>query len=210
MKTFLVALMATAIAMPAAAVTISNTPTGGNISPFGAPDTRTYGQVFTAPVTGTLTSFTLFLNGGVGALRGGVGTWNGTAAWGSGFGSPTNLYLSADVPSMMAGAYTFAPNVAVTAGSLYVAYLTAFNVAGANATTTMPLGTAASGLNYFVWNNNSDPVGNGSWNYAFNTGNVQFSATFAAIPEPQSWAMLIAGFGLVGASMRRRKAALAA
>lgn len=27
----------------------------------------------------------------------------------------------------------------------------------------------------------------------------------AAVPEPQSWAMLIAGFGLVGAAMRRRK-----
>ena len=29
------------------------------------------------------------------------------------------------------------------------------------------------------------------------------------VPEPQSWAMLIAGFGLVGATMRRRRAALA-
>ncbi|WP_310498730.1 PEPxxWA-CTERM sorting domain-containing protein [Sandarakinorhabdus sp.] len=31
----------------------------------------------------------------------------------------------------------------------------------------------------------------------------------AAVPEPASWAMLIAGFGLVGASMRRRKAVTA-
>ncbi|WP_310497036.1 PEPxxWA-CTERM sorting domain-containing protein [Sandarakinorhabdus sp.] len=30
------------------------------------------------------------------------------------------------------------------------------------------------------------------------------------VPEPSSWVMLIAGFGLVGAAMRRRKAALAA
>ncbi len=30
-----------------------------------------------------------------------------------------------------------------------------------------------------------------------------------AIPEPATWAMLIAGFGLVGAAMRRRQAALA-
>jgi hypothetical protein len=29
------------------------------------------------------------------------------------------------------------------------------------------------------------------------------------IPEPASWAMMIAGFGLVGAAMRRRKAAIA-
>lgn len=32
----------------------------------------------------------------------------------------------------------------------------------------------------------------------------------STVPEPASWAMLIAGFGLVGAAMRRRKAALAA
>ena len=31
-----------------------------------------------------------------------------------------------------------------------------------------------------------------------------------AVPEPASWAMLIAGFGLVGAAQRRRKVALAA
>ena len=31
-----------------------------------------------------------------------------------------------------------------------------------------------------------------------------------AIPEPASWAMMLAGFGLVGASMRRRKPVSAA
>jgi hypothetical protein len=31
-----------------------------------------------------------------------------------------------------------------------------------------------------------------------------------AVPEPASWAMLIAGFGLVGAAQRRRKAVAAA
>lgn len=31
-----------------------------------------------------------------------------------------------------------------------------------------------------------------------------------AVPEPASWALMIAGFGLVGAAMRRRSAALAA
>ncbi|WP_426167566.1 PEPxxWA-CTERM sorting domain-containing protein [Sandarakinorhabdus sp. DWP1-3-1] len=32
----------------------------------------------------------------------------------------------------------------------------------------------------------------------------------AAVPEPASWAMLIAGFGLVGAAMRRRRTTVAA
>ena len=45
------------------------------------------------------------------------------------------------------------------------------------------------------------------------SSNASFdSATFTAsngIPEPASWAMLIAGFGLVGAAMRRRAAVTA-
>ena len=39
-------------------------------------------------------------------------------------------------------------------------------------------------------------------------GRVEPPAT-GAVPEPESWAMLIAGFGLVGAAMRRRRIALA-
>jgi hypothetical protein len=38
---------------------------------------------------------------------------------------------------------------------------------------------------------------------------VQVIATAAAVTEPASWAMLIAGFGLTGAAMRRRKVAVA-
>jgi PEP-CTERM motif len=34
-------------------------------------------------------------------------------------------------------------------------------------------------------------------------------ATFTSVPEPTSWAMLISGFGLTGAAMRRRRAAVA-
>ena len=207
------AISVAAIAAPAIAAntTISNTASGGSVAPFGVPNTQTYGQVFTAPVTGTLTSFTLYLNGGVGALFGGVGTWNGTAGHGFGFGSPSNLYQSADVASSSAGAYTFAPNVSVTAGSLYVAYLSAFGVSGANSSTSMPLGdNSDANINYFVWNNSSDPRNNASWNYFVNFGDAQFNATFNAVPEPSSWVMLIAGFGMVGFAARRRSAAIAA
>ncbi len=50
------------------------------------------------------------------------------------------------------------------------------------------------------WNIAYDVVRNK--NFFFTTLNP----TFGAVPEPDSWAMLIAGFGLVGATMRRRKA----
>jgi PEP-CTERM motif len=52
--------------------------------------------------------------------------------------------------------------------------------------------------------------------FSFNGGlngpaitNLTFNAS-TAVPEPGSWVMLIAGFGLVGAAARRRAAALAA
>ena len=44
----------------------------------------------------------------------------------------------------------------------------------------------------------------------FSIDNVSLSATqTGAIPEPSSWALLIAGFGLTGAAMRRRRRVLA-
>jgi len=57
--------------------------------------------------------------------------------------------------------------------------------------------------------------GNGD-NFEFNfdgTGQAIFAYNAGpggAVPEPASWAMLIAGFGLVGATMRRRRTMVAA
>ena len=35
------------------------------------------------------------------------------------------------------------------------------------------------------------------------------AAFTAAVPEPASWAMLVAGFGVMGGTLRRRRAAVA-
>ncbi len=53
-----------------------------------------------------------------------------------------------------------------------------------------------------------DPVISLPQGFTGNPGNylVAFSANLAAVPEPTSWAMLITGFGLVGAVRRRQRA----
>lgn len=43
----------------------------------------------------------------------------------------------------------------------------------------------------------------------FDYNDYRFAFSVNVIPEPATWAMLIAGFGLVGFAMRRRKAAVA-
>lgn len=50
-----------------------------------------------------------------------------------------------------------------------------------------------------------DDRGRGSSAVAYFT---RTSPVFSPVPEPNSWAMLIAGFGLIGRSMRRRQASL--
>ena len=212
MRKLLLTLLLAGCAAPGMAATIATTPDGNYIYPFGHGGSSTYGEVFTAPVTGVLTSFTLSLNGGVGALYGAVGTWNGTAAFDLGFGSPTTLYQSANVASSGAQDFTFAPGVAVTAGQRYVAYLSTYAVEGVTAFTSMPTASGAPGANYFVFNNDSDPRNNASWDYFASYdgsfGDVAFTATFAptaAVPEPATWATMIGGTGAAGAMMRRRR-----
>ena len=195
--------------MPAAAATISNTATGGSIGNFGFPDSQTYGQVFVAPVTGTLDSFTLHLNGGVGDIVGAVGSWNGTAAHDFGFGSPATLVTSSPFPSGTGGAQSFSGlNVSVTAGNTYVAFLTVFGLFDTGLQTSMPLGDALPGGGYFVWNNTSDPFGNTSWNYFANFGNVLFEANFtptAVIPVPAALPLMLLALGGLGIAARRRR-----
>ena len=207
LATFLVlAISALAAATPSTATTISNSATGGIVAAFGFPNSQTYGQVFVAPVTGTMDSFTLYLNGGVGEVIGAVGTWNGGATYSEGFGSETTLFTSDPTSSGTGGPLTFMPGIGVTAGSIYVAFLTVFGLTDVVGATSMPTGDALEGGGYFVWNNTSSPFGNSSWNYYFNGGNALFSASFTAVPLPAGGLLLVSALFGMGLVARRRRA----
>lgn len=46
------------------------------------------------------------------------------------------------------------------------------------------------------------------YNPSFQIDNIRFDNAAGTVPEPANWAMLIAGFGLTGAVMRRRRLAV--
>ncbi len=56
---------------------------------------------------------------------------------------------------------------------------------------------------------NTETAPHGFWSGRF-TITAEGGSTDAAVPEPATWAMMIAGFGAVGATLRRRRTAAAA
>lgn len=202
-------LFSTASSPLFADVILENSATGGTIGSFGLSGSQTYGQVFTAPITGTLDSFTIYLVNGVGELHGAVGEWNGPATFDTGYGESSNLYTSATDDSIVGGAYTFSPNVSVVAGEQYVAYLSVYGDSPTGST-DVALGTSEPGIGYFVWNNASDPQNDPVWDYGANVGNLRFSAEFSPItvPEPSSLTLLGIGACALGfVVVRRRRSA---
>lgn len=78
-----------------------------------------------------------------------------------------------------------------------------------------PMGTAAADFAHTIrWSGKGYVLGNGgsgpaTTNFAVSAlSGFNYSAT--AVPEPASWSLLIAGFGLVGTALRRRPARTAA
>ncbi len=61
-----------------------------------------------------------------------------------------------------------------------------------------------------IYSNTQYNGGTGQAYVALNTGGASFVQTTGAVPEPAAWALMVAGFGLVGTAARRRTNAVAA
>lgn len=179
--------------------------TQSTISPFGSPDTTSYGEYFTAP-GGALDSWTFRSQSvaAVGNLELVVASWNGTSAVGPA------LYTSASIADSGVSneALTFSGiNLALTAGQSYIAYMTVAGVAGpvqgaAIATSSTDV---LNGGGAFDNSQGANPLTPGKNSWSVPGLYFTYSATFgpAAVPEPAGAAVL--AFGLIGLGFVRRR-----
>ena len=210
-----IAGFATAVSAQAATITTLAFWNGStSISNWGGLATNTYGEVLVAPGS-SLTSFTFQVdNGGTAAnYVAQVYAWSGSTTG----GSPVGAALYTGPASVLGGFNGFQAvtvntgGVAVTTGQRYEILLYDGSGDGVNAywDLTPPFGVhpGVAGDVGFVFNNGPSNV-NGTFR---DFGSLAYSATFTGgVPEAATWAMMIAGFGLVGIAARRRKVAVAA
>jgi hypothetical protein len=181
--------------------------------PFGNPNTATYGQTFALPAgDGVLTSWTFSLEETSSAypIQFGVGLWD-TA---NSRMAAAPFYLSSPIDTVVGdAAYTFLPNLTLTPGQEYVAFLTITNTPGVG-TSQMPLAgnNLYTGGSFFFLNNGTDPSlwTTQGWQ-TFTDSDAAFTAQFdpatpvdGAIPEPGT--LTLFGTGALGmiASLRRK------
>ena len=204
-------VIAAALAAPAAAVTYdphADFSTAAN--PNGA---YTYG--YEATLGGTLTNFT---NGG--AANGQAQLWTSPSVdqylgvynlpttilqhpGAAGQYSVLRITVATTGQYVVNGVYSNGDNASTDVHVLtngVAAFNGAVNGSGSSSSFgfTQPL-TAGSTVDFAVGNG-----GNG-----YNNDSTLLSATVASVPEPASWALLIAGFGMVGIAARRRSTAVA-
>lgn len=207
-KVLLAAAFMAALSMPAGASVIDTTTTfDGTIAPFGAPNTATYGQTFTAAGS-QLLSFSLFLQQGAGPnpldLRVYIGTWTGSHVGEIVFASGTEtMPLDADTWE-----FAYAPDIALTAGNDYVAFLSISDLPEQSASAFVMPGAGDVIAGNFVFLNNGTDASQWTttdWS-SFDGADVWFRAEFsdAAVPEPLT--LTLFGAGLVGVGMLRRRA----
>lgn len=208
MRASIIAVGAAALALPVAAATLSTPLTGGNnnsgimfdiVVGASAPQLTS----IAVDVTGGTSNYQFYtITGGIGANTGNAGAWtlrdtftgitgtNGSSLVGNG-----TLQLLDITDLALAANTTYGLYVTATPGSgVFTRYtnLALGSTVASNGDLSIMSGYGQGAL---FGNTNNGRAFNGTLTY-----------TGGAVPEPASWALMIGGFGLVGASMRRRRA----
>lgn len=215
--------VAAALASPAAAATTIDTTMAWDgtsiVGALGSFSTGVFGQTFTAPST-LLNSFTFYVDDG--GLP--IDVFGAVYAWTGGL-TAGNPAQGATGPALFTSAVFSTPGVnqltaltintggtSLTVGQNYVVLLAATmrNQNGVDFGVIDPnpgIGNDG-GFNYF---NNAFDLGlinNGDWNGDQDFGTLAWTGNFSGVvPEPESWALMLIGFGAVGLAARRRNQA---
>lgn len=208
---------------PAEAYTIDTTVSDlDNVQPFGAPNTATYGQIFTVVGSDThLDSFSLYLRerwSGAGALdlRGYVADWDGTNAISILFESGTQAMNGAGTLQE----FSFSPDIDLVSGNSYVAFLSISGLpAQSDSTFRMPFGADSIPGTFVFINSGSDfslltqPFWALDWlgqEYGCAGCDAWFKASLSQpvqVPEPSTLALFGAGLAGLTWIVRRQKPA---
>jgi hypothetical protein len=220
MKTFVTAFAVAAaalVAVPASALTIG-TPNGGNCFPFGCGSGTRYQQVwvgsaFGGPITLTNVGFEVdfgsTVNGGTYTIS--FSTTERAVNTIDDF--PFDSNVGADDTVVYTG--TLAPQFDGT-WLVFDGFSFDYDPAEGNLLMDVKISDIVGSSIFFKATNFGDAT-EFSRAHDFGTGTdgwglvATFNGDFGGvIPEPATWAMMIAGFGLVGAAARRRRAAATA
>lgn len=138
-------------------------------------------------------SFSFFTTANVAAAAGTLSIFTAPVTTPTLGGSSTTNLVARSV-STASGVYSFDSTVTLLANTTYYAYSSAsLNVAYATAN------NYTGGQGY-----NTSSTG-GTYAGLANGGDTRFALYGTAVPEPESWAMMIGGFGAIGTVLRRRR-----
>jgi PEP-CTERM motif len=159
--------------------------------------------------------FTTYSQGGATVSAVGGGTTSTTTVPGGSLGILTTP-VSGNFPEFRVDFATVASFVSVDLGDnnadpdlLFLEAFSASNVSlgftsfnnPASSTTMTTLSLSVANIKYAIFGGRP-PALNGNSIYA---DNLKFELNVGAVPEPSTWAFMLAGFGIVGAAMRRRQ-----